>query len=76
VLPDMRRSPSLCSAVLLLSLHHSAAQPVITEFMADNASGLTDGAGRHSDWIEIHNPAGAPQDMAGWYLTDNPATLT
>jgi hypothetical protein len=45
--------------------------PVISEFMADNASGLTDGAGRHSDWIEIHNPSGAAQNMTGWHLTDN-----
>jgi hypothetical protein len=72
----MRRPPYLCSAVLILWLHPAAAQPVITEFMADNVSGLADGAGRHSDWIEIYNPSGAPQNMTGWHLTDSANTLT
>ena len=49
----------------------AAATPVISEFLADNASGLIDGAGRHSDWIEIHNPAPTAQDMTGWHLSDS-----
>jgi len=61
---------------LLVSALAVQGAPVISEFMADNASGLTDGAGRHSDWIEIHNPAAAAQDMAGWHLTDNAANKT
>ncbi len=52
------------------------AVPVISEFMADNASGLTDGAGRHSDWIEIQNPNGATVNLAGWHLTDDAALPT
>ena len=50
--------------------------PAITEFMAANNSTLADGFGHYPDWIEIHNPAGTPQDLTGWYLTDNPAKPT
>jgi hypothetical protein len=72
----MRPPLLFCPLVLIVALRDAVAVPVITEFMADNASGLTDAAGRHSDWIEIHNPSGAPQDMTGWHLTDNANALT
>src|SRR2546421_737313 len=32
------------------------ATPIITEFLADNTSGLVDNHGHTSDWIEIYNP--------------------
>ncbi len=63
-------------AVVFLTAVTAPAAPVISEFMADNAGGLTDGAGRNSDWIEIHNPSAAVQDMTGWHLTDNAADKT
>ncbi|MFT5122769.1 MAG: hypothetical protein ACI97B_001401 [Verrucomicrobiales bacterium] len=44
---------------------------VITEFMASNDSGLEDGDGASSDWIEVYNPNGIAVDMAGWRLTDS-----
>lgn len=50
----------------------ATAGPVISEFMADNASGLIDEDGDHSDWIEITNPESEPADLGGWRLTDNP----
>lgn len=43
----------------------------ITEFMASNDTGLTDGHGRRPDWIELHNFGPLPIDLAGWSLTDN-----
>lgn len=46
-------------------------QLVISEFVAANESGLLDGDGRPSDWIEIWNASSAPIDLAGWYLTDD-----
>lgn len=67
---------ALLCALLCWSAVPLRAAPVISEFMADNASGLTDAAGRHSDWIEIHNPTAAAQDMAGWHLTDEAADKT
>lgn len=45
-------------------------QAVISEFLADNASGLRDEDGDTSDWIEIGNPSPVALDLAGWRLTD------
>lgn len=48
----------------------SSAEIIITEFMAANVTTLKDDDGAYSDWVEIHNPDGAPVNLAGWYLTD------
>ena len=53
-----------------------ANHPVISEFMADNKSGLVDGDGDFSDWIEIFNPTGSPVDLGSYYLTDDATDLT
>ncbi|NJN83131.1 MAG: hypothetical protein HC802_13160, partial [Caldilineaceae bacterium] len=45
---------------------------VISEFMADNTSSLTDEDGDFSDWIEIHNQSPEVADLGGWSLTDDP----
>ena len=63
----------LAAALTALAAPAAWSTPLISEFMADNAGGLTDGAGRHSDWIEIHNASAVAQDMAGWHLSDNAA---
>jgi hypothetical protein len=52
-----------------------AGNPVITEFMAENAATLADDDGAFSDWIEIYNPDPTPLDLAGWHLTDNDGNL-
>ena len=49
--------------------------PLISELMAVNDSTLSDGDGRFSDWIEIHNPTIDAIDLSGWHLTDNAANL-
>ncbi|HSH14685.1 MAG TPA: lamin tail domain-containing protein, partial [Verrucomicrobiae bacterium] len=49
--------------------------PRITEFMAANDAVLADEDGEYSDWIEIHNPDGAPISLEGYHLTDNAANL-
>jgi hypothetical protein len=49
---------------------------VISEFMADNTSGLVDGLGHRGDWIEIHNPGASPVNMQGWHLTDTQSNPT
>jgi hypothetical protein len=59
------------AAALLLAACTVQADPVITEFLADNTSGLADEDGAYSDWIEIHNPESAPRNLDGWYLTDS-----
>jgi hypothetical protein len=41
----------------------------ITEFLADNESGLQDDDGEFEDWIEIYNPSGTPVALGGYQLT-------
>lgn len=60
-------------ALLLAAAAAARAEPVISEFMADNATALKDGHGSYEDWIEIWNPDPAAADLAGWRLTDSAA---
>jgi hypothetical protein len=75
----MRLPPScarLAVACFLAAFVSTApADPIITEFLADNVAGITDEDGAHSDWIEIHNPAAAAVNLDGWFLTDDSSTL-
>lgn len=48
----------------------------INEIMASNATGLLDGDGDSSDWIELHNTLSNVATLSGWYLTDDPDDLT
>ncbi|MBI5693296.1 MAG: CotH kinase family protein [Verrucomicrobia bacterium] len=59
--------------VPLLATAALRADPVISEFLAINDTGLVDNDGRRSDWIEIRNPDPVPVNLEGWYLTDNAA---
>ncbi len=43
---------------------------VINECQSVNLAGLQDGMGEFDDWVEIHNPADYPVDLAGYFLTD------
>ena len=52
-----------------------AADPLISEFQAANASTHEDNHGEYSDWIEIHNPADTTVNLGGWYLTDDEENL-
>src|SRR5688500_7288108 len=58
---------------LLLALFTSVvrAEPIITEFLASNQTGLVDSDGDRPDWIEIHNPDGEVVDLGGYHLTDD-----
>ncbi len=47
--------------------------PVINEFAADNANGITDEDGATSDWIEIWNTTTGALNLGGWTLTGNGA---
>lgn len=59
----------------MVSVGFCSADVVISEFVADNKSGLLDGDGNASDWIEIHNTSSSEVDLTGWYLTDDPNDL-
>lgn len=47
----------------------------INEYMADNANAFVDPdePGEYPDWFELYNASTVPVDLAGMYLTDNPA---
>lgn len=60
---------------LLGILPSLTASPLISEFLADNLTGVTDLDGDRPDWIEIHNPDASPVNLAGWSLTDNSTQL-
>lgn len=73
------------SDFVVLAEHWAARGPaaVISEFLAINAAKYPPGLGElldedneSSDWIELCNPLDEPVDLAGWYLTDDPADLT
>lgn len=53
-----------------------AAHVVISEFVADNASGLADEDGAFSDWIELFNPTASPVNLLGYFLTDDKSEPT
>src|SRR4051812_20819403 len=49
--------------------------PRITEFLAQNETGIKDNDGDASDWIELANPNLYSLDLQGYYLTDSAANL-
>lgn len=70
------RFPAICCCLLtLFPFLPAAADPVISEFMADNQSTAVDEDGAFSDWIEVHNPTAAPLSLNDWYLTDTALDL-
>ncbi|HEY5912808.1 MAG TPA: lamin tail domain-containing protein, partial [Verrucomicrobiae bacterium] len=65
----------LLPAVLALHLQASG-QVIISEFLANNVSGLRDEHGNLSDWIEVFNTTNTTVNMDGWFLTDSAGNLT
>ena len=66
--------------VLVLALGGSAtkalADPVISEFMADNNRTLADIDGDYSDWLELYNPDATAVNLTNWSLTDKTTDKT
>lgn len=60
---------------LLAHLPSANAQPVISEFVAVNSTGLKDDDKVTSDWIEILNPTATAINLAGYHLTDDASNL-
>lgn len=48
----------------------------INELMASTQAVVADENGEFDDWIEIFNPNATDVNIAGWYLSDDPATPT
>ncbi len=62
-----------CFAGLLmgiLAIAPLSADVVISEFMAENQSGITDVDSECSDWIELYNNGASSVNLDGFYLTD------
>ncbi len=72
----MRFLPLLALALWCGGLSSRAADPVISEFMADNSSTLADQDGQFADWIEIYNPGPDTVNLENWTLTDLKTALT
>ncbi|MCA9152892.1 MAG: lamin tail domain-containing protein, partial [Planctomycetales bacterium] len=53
-----------------------AADVVISEFVASNDTGLLDGFGANSDWLELTNQGDTAANLSGMYLTNDPDNLT
>lgn len=75
--PNLRYPPKMRRFLLLglspLVFTGLRADVVISEFMADNASGLEDDFGEKEDWIELYNGGTAAVNLDGWWLTDDAA---
>ena len=67
----------LLSALILffVVLCPGRADVIISEFLANNNSGLTDEDGAHSDWIELFNNGAANVNLLNWRLTDQSGNL-
>ena len=76
----MTRIYSLLSllAALMFLCSSASAELVISEFMASSSfrSGFLDEDNESSDWIEVQNTGAEAVDLAGHYLTDDPARLS
>ncbi len=61
----------------LAGITPGVAQPVlINEIEPDNRTGIVDGAGAHSAWLELYNPGTAAYDLTGHTLTNDPSQPT
>ncbi len=62
-------------AIFLLTSSKGLSAPTvaINEVMASNAKTLADPQGGFDDWIELYNSGRTSVDVAGMYLTDDPA---
>ncbi len=57
------------------TFHISVLTPTgvfISEFLAENDTGLKDEDGDQPDWIELFNSDGASANVGGWWLSDDP----
>ena len=63
-------------AQVTVGINLPPGEPFISEFLARNDNILDDEDGDGSDWIELHNPNPFPLDLGGYYLTEDPSSLT
>lgn len=60
--------------LLLLPGYHGRAQKImINELAASVSNSQVDNYGEFEDWVEIFNGTKSDVNLAGWYMSDNPA---
>ena len=67
-------SPAATSQITV-GVDVESLDPIITEFLADNKTGLIAPDGNRSDWVELHNPNPFAIDIGGWHLSDDSTQL-
>ena len=58
------------TASIVIGVDAVTFAPKLTEFLANNNSGIEDEDGDNSDWVEIFNPNSFTLNLDGYYLTD------
>ncbi len=76
VATDPANAPTATLSYTVVSGGGTTPVLYINEFMASNATGITDSLGGHPDWVEIYNPGSSSVDIGGMYTTDNFANPT
>lgn len=74
--PDASNAPENANPLPTTASPASGTSPltvVISEIMATNTRTIADAKGQFEDWIELHNTGSEPVDLAGAYLSDDPA---
>lgn len=62
------------TVVFLLGIHDLKAQEIIlNEVSPSVTNSQVDNYGEFADWVELYNRSESDIDLAGWYLSDNPA---
>ena len=54
----------------------ASSAPVINEVLCSNSASFKAYDGRYYDWVELYNPSGRELSLDGYYLSDNPESLT
>jgi len=67
---------SALAGVSVLICLAAYGEPILSEISATASSAIVDDDGNRSDWIEIANPGASTLNLSGYYLTDDPGTLT
>jgi hypothetical protein len=66
----------LLSVVWVVGAQSATVPVVLNEIMAANSKTLADPQGQYDDWVELCNLSPAGVNLAGMYLTDDPANPT
>lgn len=75
----MRAFATFTILTLLLSfigIRPLSAQAIISEVDPFNTGELADGEGDFPDWLEIENQGSTSLDLSGYFLSDDPSTLS